>query len=294
MKGIIVKGIGGLYHVKFNDSIIKCKARGKFRYDSIKPIVGDKVEFSIKNNQGIIEKIFERKNELIRPSVANVTQAFIVTTIKEPQLNFNLLNKFLILCEAKNLKPIVCVNKMDIIDKSDEQLLKLLKNLTICKYETVLVSAKYEKNIGKLRNKLKGEVTVFCGASGVGKSTLFNKIVGKNIMDTGEISTKLKRGKNTTRHCEIIEYNGGFIVDTPGFSEIDTSFLRKEELPEYFPEFRKFIGQCRFSNCIHDKEIGCAIKENVEKENITRDRYNFYIYLLHELLKNKRMKGEYK
>lgn len=281
MQGIIVKGIAGFYYVKVEDTIYECKARGKFRHHELSPIVGDKVDITVKNEKGVIEKINTRLNKLVRPPVANVTQAFIVFSIINPEFTGDLLNRFLVLCEANNIKVTVCINKIDLADeKALKPIQDLLKNTG---YELKLLNAKKGVGIDDLKESLENNITVVCGPSGVGKSTIMNYIAGRNVMKTGDISDKLKRGKNTTRHCELITTADGFIVDTPGFSSLDLSFIEKDELKSLFPEFLHYNGLCKYSTCMHYKEPQCKIKEAVEKGEISKERYNFYIDTLDKL-----------
>lgn len=288
MKGTIIKGIGGFYYIKTESEIIECKARGKFRFNELTPMVGDKVDISVKEGKGVIEKVYERTSELIRPTVANVTQAFLVFAIKNPNLNFDLLNKFLVLCEHNNIKAVVCINKIDLCEKNEcEELRGLLKNLG---YEVLLINAKGEKGIEVLKDKLQGNVTVLCGPSGVGKSTILNKLSGKQLMETGEVSDKIGRGKHTTRHSELIDLGEGFLVDTPGFSTLELGFIEKEDLQYCFPEFKDYLSKCKFSTCLHHKEPGCAIKNAVENDIINAMRYKFYIKTLEEIQEERKKK----
>lgn len=283
MEGTIIKGIGGFYYVKVEDQIIECKARGKFRNKGMSPIVGDKVMLTVDNNKGAIEKIFERKNELIRPLVSNITQAFVVFALRNPDINLDLLNKFLVQCELKNIKAIVCFNKIDLLeDYREDEAVKMIEGAG---YEHVFLNAKKEVGLKIIKSKLKDNVTVFCGPSGVGKSTILNSIVGKKLMETGEISEKLKRGKHTTRHSELVEISGGFVVDTPGFSTLNLNVEEKEELKNYFPEFWEYEDQCKFTGCMHYKEPGCAVKKAVDDNIINKNRYEFYIKTLEEIIK---------
>lgn len=287
MDGTIVKGIGGFYYIKVKDEVIECKARGKFRYNELTPTVGDKVEISVKNNKGVIEKIYPRSSCLLRPSVANVTQAFIVVTFKNPELNLDLLNKFLLLCEKNNLNVIICFNKIDLINVEDyENILDMLKKAD---YEYIFLNAKSGFGVDILEDKLANNITVFCGPSGVGKSTLCNKLIGRELMETGNISEKSSRGKHTTRHSELIESKQGFIVDTPGFSSLEITDIAKEDLQYLFPEFGYYRNNCKFTGCMHYKEPSCSVKEAVEEDKITNLRYNFYIKTLEELM-NARIK----
>lgn len=282
MQGIITKGIGGFYYVKVNDELIECKARGKFRHTELTPMVGDNVEITFENNSGFITKIYPRRNELIRPAVANVTQAFVVFALRSPDLNLDLLNKFLIACEYNQLRVVICLNKIDLC--SEEDINSVLNILKGCGYEVFALNAKLNIGIEKLKEKLHDNITVFCGPSGAGKSTLSNKLTGKELMETGDISEKLGRGKHTTRHSELIQIENGFIVDTPGFSSFDISYISKERLPHCFPEFDSFLDGCKFSGCLHHKEPNCCVKDAVESGEISKERYEFYIKSLQEVL----------
>jgi len=283
MQGVIIKGIGGLYFVKVEDKVIQCKARGKFRYAGLSPVIGDKVEIMLEvdESKGVIEKIFTRDNEMIRPVVANVTQAFVVFAFKQPDLNMDLLNKFLVLCEFYKLKIVLCLNKLDLVDGVDEDLIRELRSVGC---DIVFLKAKEGKGLEELKTKIKNNISVFCGPSGVGKSTILNNIVGREAMITGDISKKSQKGKHTTRHSELIEYEEGFLLDTPGFSSLSLDFIDKEELQHCFPEFEKHRGECRFSNCMHYKEPNCSVKEAVEGKDIYTDRYKFYIKTLEEII----------
>lgn len=281
MQGTIVKGIAGFYYVETDNEIVECKARGKFRYDELTPIVGDKVQITAKNGKGVIEKVLPRTTELIRPTVANVSQAFVVFAIKNPDINLELLNRFLVLCEYNNLKIVVCINKIDLATKKDiDEIKKILQGTG---YDIVYIKAKEEEGIEELVNRLPNNVTVLCGPSGAGKSTLLNKLSGKKLMETGEVSERIGRGKHTTRHSELIRINDGFLVDTPGFSTLDMDFIDKEKLQFCFPEFNEHIGNCRFSGCLHFKEPDCAVKRAFEEGSINNIRYEFYIKTLEEI-----------
>lgn len=286
MDGTIIKGIAGFYYVKSGEITIECKSRGKFRYSGFSPMVGDKVCISMDGDKGVIEQIYPRRSVMSRPSVANVTQAFVVFAVKNPEINEELLNKVVVNCEACNLKIIICLNKVD-LDPGCERghLVEMMRNAG---YEVVFLQAKEGIGIDEIKRLMKNQTSVLCGPSGVGKSTIMNKIAGRELMETGVISRKLKRGKNTTRHSELIELCGGFLVDTPGFSSLNMSFVNKDELQGYFPEFQNVIENCKFNTCLHYKEPGCAVKSMVEEGKIDRERYNFYIKMLEDIIKNKR------
>jgi len=281
MQGTIVKGIAGFYYVKTTDNrLIECKARGKFRFDELTPMVGDIVEITENKEKGVIEAVLPRKSQLARPAVANITQALIVFAYRSPDINLELLNRFLVLCEYNNLKVTVCLNKSDLDEGKNKEIIEMVHSAG---YDLISLSAVSGGGISPVREKLKGNITVFCGPSGVGKSTLLNAIAGKGLMETGDISARLGLGKHTTRHSELIEVEEGFIVDTPGFSSLDIDYIKREELQYTFPEFQDFIGKCRFTGCIHHKEPGCAVKDAVEKGIISKLRYEFYIKMLEEI-----------
>lgn len=285
MIGTIIKGIGGFYYVKTEEAVIECKARGKFRFDELTPLVGDKVEITAKNSKGVIEKILPRSNELIRPNVANVTQAFVVFSIKNPDINLDLLNRFLILCESKDLDIVVFINKRDLAEDKDKLFIE--RYFGSIGYKYYFIRAKAGEGIEALNSHLRNNVTVVCGPSGAGKSTLINKLCGSNIMETGEISEKNNRGKHTTRHSQLIEVEGGFIVDTPGFSSLDVTRIPKEDLQHCFPEFAEYKHNCKFKGCLHFKEPNCAVKDAVSEGIIDEYRYKSYTMILEEILKIK-------
>lgn len=285
MQGTIIKGIAGFYYIKTDEGIVECKARGKFRLNELTPMVGDIVEITVKNGKGVIDKIHKRTNQLIRPAVSNVTQALVVFAVKNPEINEDLLNKFLINCEFNNLKAVVCFNKLDLT--SDHETNEIVDMIKSTGYEVLFIKAKEGYGIEQIKEKLKNNITVLCGPSGVGKSTILNKIAGRELMETGEISEKLRRGKHTTRHSELIDVGDGFVVDTPGFSSMDIDFISKDELEGCFPEFKEYIGDCKFTGCLHYKEPNCAIKNAVENSEINVKRYEFYVKTLEETMNRK-------
>ncbi|MBU5590867.1 ribosome small subunit-dependent GTPase A [Clostridium sp. MSJ-4] len=288
MKGIIIKGIGGFYYIKTQEGVVECKARGKFRFNELTPIVGDKVEITVKNGKGVIEEIKERSSELIRPMVANVSQAFIVFAIKNPDLNLELLNRFILLCEYNNIKSVICINKIDLC--SEDQYNQIKNTMNNLGYEVLFINAKEEKGLELLKERLKDNVTVLCGPSGVGKSTILNSLSENHKMETGEVSEKIGRGKHTTRHSELIQLEEGFLVDTPGFSTLDINFISKEELQYCFPDFEAYLSKCKFNSCLHYKEPGCKIKEAVDSGNISKFRYDFYTKTLEEIMEGRKKK----
>ena len=282
MEGIIIKGIGGFYYIKTDEGIIECKARGKFRYNSLKPMVGDRVTIKVENGKGVIEDIHERSSELIRPTVANVTQAFVVFAIKNPDINLDLLNRFLTLCEYNDIHAVVCLNKEDLCtDEEKENLKELINDIG---YEVLFINAKEGKGFDALKERLEHNITVLCGPSGAGKSTLLNSFIDREHMETGSVSEKIGRGKHTTRHSELIDVDNGYLVDTPGFTTLDVTFIDRDSLKYCFPEFNDYNNLCKFNGCNHYKEPKCAVKEAVEEGKINKLRYDFYIKTLEEII----------
>lgn len=290
MQGKIVKGIAGFYYVHVPDKgIYECKAKGIFRKDNQKPLVGDDVEIQIldeEEGKGNIEKLLPRKSELIRPAVANIDQALVIFASVKPQPNFNLLDRFLIMMEQQNIPCIICFNKADIDE--DKEGASYEKMYCTCGYETLQVSAKTGQGIEELKRMLMGKTTTVAGPSGVGKSSIINELQTGIRMETGAISTKIERGKHTTRHSELIAMEENtYILDTPGFSSLGLFDLEKEDLAKYYPEFVNYEKYCKFAGCAHMNEPVCGIKEAVEDGEISALRYENY-RLLYQELKEKR------
>ena len=291
MQGKIVKGIAGFYYVHVVEfGIYECKAKGIFRKEKQKPLVGDDVEIDIISEEektGNIVEILPRKNELIRPAVANVDQALVVFAITKPKPHFNLLDRFLVMMESKELPVILCFNKQDIAEESEiEELRSIYEG---CGYPVIFTSAREEENIDQVLEALKGKTTAVAGPSGVGKSSLINRLQSGIRMETGAISSKIDRGKHTTRHSELIAINeDSYIMDTPGFSSLYTNDFEKEELKYYFPEFTPYEGTCRYNGCDHVHEPGCAVKEALEQGKIHEVRYQNYLEMYKELKENRR------
>ena len=291
IQGKIVKGIAGFYYVHVVESgVYECKAKGIFRKDGIKPLVGDNVEIEIldeKDMEGNITEILPRENELIRPAVANIDQALVVFAVKEPDPHFNLLDRFLVMMESKGIPAVLCFNKAD--DGREEQAEELRRIYEGCGCTVLFTSAKEEKNIEELSALLKGKTTAIAGPSGVGKSSLINLLQDEVRMETGSISRKIARGKHTTRHAELIVIgDDSYIMDTPGFSSLYVNDFEKEGLKYYFPEFAPYEGKCRFHGCDHIHEPGCAVKEAVEEGRIHKIRYADYEEMYRELKERKR------
>ncbi|WP_252243631.1 MULTISPECIES: ribosome small subunit-dependent GTPase A [unclassified Clostridium] len=289
MKGKIIKGIAGFYYVKVEENLIECKARGKFRHKDVKPMVGDNVVIQVENDKGVIESIEKRSSELLRPAVANISLAFVVFAIKSPDINFDLLNKFLVLCEYNHIEAIVCLNKVDLVSEEERENVK--KRINDIGYEVLYINAKEGLGTDILKEKINGNITVLCGPSGAGKSTLINKLTNKEHMLTGIVSEKIGRGKHTTRHSELIEVSNGYIVDTPGFSTLEIKeLMNKEDLKYCFPEFEEHNESCKYRGCLHNKEPKCAIKQAVEEGKVNKYRYEFYIKTLEEIIEGEKNK----
>lgn len=283
-KGIILKGIAGFYYVELEDQRrIECKARGRFRKDKMTPVVGDRVLIEEgEQEKGFILEILPRVSLLARPAVANVDQAFIVFALKRPEINYMLLDKLLILTEHHQMRAVLCINKADLGDEGE--FLEIQRKYSRIGYDVIQTNGKDENGADTLAVYLKDRISVFVGPSGVGKSTLFNKLQHKVSMETGELSEKVDRGKHTTRHAELIETEpGSYLVDTPGFSSFSIDFMPPEELQYAFREFGDLLHSCKYTSCLHDKETGCRIKQEVESGSIDRTRYETYIGLLNEL-----------
>jgi len=288
MRGKIIKGIAGFYYVHA-DKVYECKAKGIFRKDKRKPLVGDDVELDIldkDNLKGNITDILPRHSELIRPAVANVDQALVIFAITKPQPNFNLLDRFLIMMGQQKLPCIICFNKLDMDgDSSGVRYEKIYRNSG---YTTLSVSAEKNINMDKLSDLLKGRTTTVAGPSGVGKSSIVNRLQAGTVMETGAISGKIERGRHTTRHSELIAINDDtYILDTPGFSSLGLFNIEKEELAAFYPEFAECGKYCRFRGCAHINEPVCGVKDAVAEGRISSMRYENY-KLLYEELKDRR------
>lgn len=291
MQGKIIKGIAGFYYVHVAGSgIYECKAKGIFRKENKKPLVGDNVEIDVldeKDMEGSLVCILPRKNELIRPAVANVDQALVVFAAAKPDPHLNLLDRFLVMMERKEIPAVLCFNKKDIA--GDPRLVQLEDIYRNCGCRILFTSAEKRENIRQLKEILEGKTTTVAGPSGVGKSSLINLLQSEIRMETGSISEKIERGRHTTRHSELIAIDGdSYIMDTPGFSSLYTNDFEKEELKHYFPEFFPYEGQCRYNGCDHVHEPDCAVKEAVDAGRIHRTRYDSYLDMYEELKAKRR------
>lgn len=296
MQGRIVKGIAGFYYVNTgSERVYECKAKGIFRKDGIKPLVGDDVNIEIIDEEGGIGNITEilpRRNMLIRPPVANVDQAVVLFAIVKPDPNYNVLDKFLIQMRRNNLPVIICFNKQDIATKEEQQ--ELMDAYEKCGYEVIFISVHEGAGLDVLCEKLRGKTSVVAGPSGVGKSSLLNKLHPEAEMETGELSRKIARGRNTTRHSEMFfvsalsdDKEKTYILDTPGFTSLALKDITAEELPQYYPEFEPYEPFCRFGGCSHIAEPDCGVKTALENDEISRVRYDNY-RIIYEELKNQK------
>lgn len=291
MIGKIMKGIAGFYYVGVAESgVYECKAKGIFRKDKIKPLVGDDVEIEVLNEEeklGNIVKILPRRSELIRPAVANIDQALVIFAAREPKPNLSLLDRFLVIMEKQDVPVIICFNKQDLCD--EEEVGRLKEIYEACGYPVVLASAKQGEGIEEIKSLLRGKTTTVAGPSGVGKSSLTNLLQNEVQMETGEISKKLGRGRHTTRHSQIIQIEEDtWLYDTPGFTSFYVEEIEKEELRFYFREFFKYEGTCRFQGCTHTHEPGCMVKNALEEGKISKERYENYLELYGKLKEKRR------
>ena len=287
MQGKIIKGISGFYYVySFENGIVyECRAKGIFRKEHIKPLVGDNANIEIldeKMHTGNVTDILPRVNTLVRPAVANVDQAVIIFAIRYPDPSFNLLDRFLIRMERQSLPCVICFNKEDIASRDSMDMLK--DAYGTCGYRVIYISAHSGEGFDELRTVLKGKTSTVAGPSGVGKSSVINRLCPSAQMETGVLSRKIERGKNTTRHSEIFTLdNETYIIDTPGFTSLDITDITKEELVGYYPEFSDFASECRFRGCAHMSEPDCAVKKAVADGKISSVRYDNYRTLYNEL-----------
>lgn len=284
INGIIIKGIGGFYYVKTINEIIECRARGIFREENITPMVGDRVRIRIshEDNSGYVEEIYPRSSQLLRPSVANITQAIIVMSIKKPDINTWLLDRFLIMAEHEKLDIIICLNKVDLAEEKALEINKIYEKIG---YKVINTSTTDGIGIEELKKTLYNNISVFAGPSGAGKSSLLNIISPNFQLETGAVSSKTKRGKHTTRHVELLDlYENSFVLDSPGFSSLNIEFIEEDvELRNYFKEIKEYGEKCRFISCLHFNEPDCNVKREMENGNINKERYENYLLFLEEI-----------
>lgn len=287
-EGVVIKAYGGFYYVEVGDKIWDCSLRGRFRAEKKNILIGDKVRIVPRDEQtAVVDEIFPRSTELVRPPIANVEQAVIVFALQDPTPNLSLLDRLLVIIESNNITPVICFNKIDLddqqhIDNIDQMYRK-------AGYRVLFTSAIKAQGVEQLKEILQDQISVFTGPSGVGKSTLLNSIQPGLHLKTGQVSQKIGRGKHTTRHTELMKLDfGGLVADTPGFTSLFLPTMKKEELANYFPEFADYTAGCKFSRCQHDKEPGCKVKEAVAQNEIHPQRYQHFIEFLNELAQQER------
>ncbi len=271
MKGKIIKQISNDYTIKSVNNVYICKSRGKFRHEKIKPLVGDNVEFDETNR--IILKIYPRSNELVRPSICNVEQAFIITSVKKPNFDSNLLDKLLTIIEFNRIKPIICFTKLDLLEENETKEIQKYRDY----YQKIGYTVFDNSQIEEIKKMFRGKTTVFTGQTGAGKSTLLNRLNPDFAIRTNEISDALGRGKNTTTHVELRELFDGMVADTPGFSDVSFIEMEKSDIRDNFVEFNLYRDQCKYRDCMHDKEEDCEVKNQVKKGTIIKSRYENYL-----------------
>lgn len=298
-EGRIVKALSGYYYVKDDDAAsqdtVQCRARGVFKKRGLTPLVGDRVAFVLtENGEGTVTELRERSSELIRPPVANIDVAILVFSVTEPVLNLQLLDKFLVHIEHAGIPAVLCLSKRDLEEEGEmtEEAAKAASSVQRIYrklgYEVFGTSSRKQAGIDELRKRLKGHLAVFAGQSGVGKSSLLNAIVPGLTLETNEISNRLGRGKHTTRHVELIDIGGGYVADTPGFSQLDFGELGIEDLSYCFVEMRELSPSCKFRGCTHVHEPGCAVLAALQAGEIEQSRYDHYLQFLEEMKEIKR------
>lgn len=290
MQGKIVKGIAGFYYVHVPEAgVFECKAKGIFRKEKVKPLVGDNVRMdviSLEEHTGNVAEILPRKNQLVRPAVANIDQALVIFAADKPKPNLNLLDRFLVMMESQQVETAICFNKKDLAGA--EEVSRLSGIYQGSGYQVLFASAAQREGIEEIRRVLERKTTTVAGPSGVGKSSLINLLQPEASMETGEISGKVERGKHTTRHSQLIHIEGeSYIMDTPGFSSLYLMGMEEKALKGYFREFQAYEDGCRFLGCSHTHEPGCQVKEALGEGKISQSRYENYV-LLYEELKNAR------
>lgn len=291
MQGKIIKGIGGFYYIYVeHQGVYECKAKGIFRNRKVKPLVGDDVVIDVideSGKKGNIREILPRKNELIRPAVANIDQALVFFAAAQPEPNLGLLDRFLLQMEYKDIPVIIGFNKCDLVE--DARIRELEKIYKASGYPMVFVSVRESKYLEELKELLSGKTTALAGPSGVGKSSLMNWLLPEASMETGAVSEKIKRGRHTTRHSELFHIGERtYLFDTPGFSSLYLNDFTDETLKHYFPEFLNYEKTCRFTGCNHINEPDCGVKNAMEEGKISPVRYEHYVQMYGELKEQRR------
>ncbi|MBP2240084.1 ribosome biogenesis GTPase [Cytobacillus eiseniae] len=284
-EGKIIKALSGFYYVYSDDEIIQCRGRGVFRKNKVTPLVGDEVVFQAENDkEGYILEVKDRKNELVRPPIANVDQAILVFSAVEPDFSTALLDRFLVLVEYNRIKPIICITKMDLTSEDQHKQIQMYaEDYKRSGYTVLLTSSETEEGIKELYPYLDGEISVFAGQSGVGKSSLLNALNPDLDLRTDDISSHLGRGKHTTRHVELIRMGNGLVADTPGFSSLEFMEIEMSDLNFCFPDIQLKSEECKFRGCLHIAEPKCAVKAAIETGELPAYRYEHYKQFLQEI-----------
>ena len=291
-KGKIIKSLSGFYYIEDEGQIFQCRGRGNFRKRKLTPLVGDQVEYQSSNlTDGMVLEIYPRENELIRPPIANVDQALVTFSAKEPDFDSGLIDRFLVHIEAHHIRPLLCITKMDLVANDKEEFAKIndyLKTYREVGYTVFAISKYQDEGFKDLKEHLSGKTTVLAGQSGVGKSSLLNKIDPSLDIDTAKISEALNRGKHTTRHVELLKIAGGYVADTPGFSSLEFATIEALDLTRCFPEIDEYSNDCKFRGCTHIGEPSCAVKEAVASGAIASFRYAHYEQFFQEISNRKK------
>ncbi len=285
LDGRILKGVGGFYYVYTEDGVYQCRARGLFRKQSIKPLAGDRCRIELTHTddvEGNVTEILPRRNALTRPPVANIDQAMVIFAMHSPEPVWGLLDRFLVMMESAGIPSVICINKDDLAEGCEAEDIQRIYGPS--GYRLIFASAKEYTGLDELKDVLTDKVTSVAGPSGTGKSSIINALTGSELMETGDISRKLKRGKQTTRHTELVHLWGDtFIFDSPGFSAMELPDMDGAKLPDCFPEMRPFNGQCYYADCTHIHGPDCSVREALGRGVITKERYESYVDIYREL-----------
>ena len=292
MTGRIIKALSGFYYVYDEESgtVYTCRARGVFRKKDLHPLVGDRVTYEVtheKDREGQILSVFPRKSQLSRPPVANCDMALLVFSVHTPDVNPDLIDRYLVLLEYSGLTPVLAFQKSDL--NSDEDFEKIRSIYEGTRYRIIFASALEKKGITEVKEAIQGHVSTVAGPSGAGKSTLLNALLGRDELETSHVSAHTGRGRQTTRHTELVRIaDETYVCDTPGFSTVNLPDIREEDLREYFPEFEEYNGSCRFRGCVHVNEPSCAVRDAVDAGKISSSRYQDYVRMYNELKEKNR------
>lgn len=288
-EGKIIKGVSEFYYVKTASNLYTCKGRGVFRKREVTPFVGDRVKFEVTDElEGYIKEILPRENQLSRPPIANIDQAVIVSSARKPHFNPLLLDRFLVMIEARRIEPKIFITKMDLVSNEEKEEIKGYKEYyEKIGYHVELLVSNENSDLSFLKVLFQDKTSVFAGQSGVGKSSILNRLNPELLVKTDEISERLGRGKHTTRYVELLEVGQGLVADTPGFSTVDFHNIEIEDVSNYFLDMREVADQCRFRGCLHLKEPNCAVKQAVDQGDIAKFRYKSYTKFCEEIQQRK-------